>query len=73
MCIRDRTCDYPEEYGYHLFLKPNQTRDGDCSIHSEAFELKMFSKFLDDRAKQKDVLTSFALSEFQITVYPQQN
>jgi len=35
--------------------------------------LKMFSKFLDDRAKQKDALTSFALSEFQITAYPQQD
>ena len=68
-----KTCDYPEEYGYHVFLKPNQTREGSCSIHSEAFELKMFSKFLDDRAKQKDVLTSFALSDFQITAYPQQD
>lgn len=66
-----RTCDYPEEYGYHVFLKPNQTKEGDCSIHSEAFEFKMFSKFLDDRAREKDVLTSFTLSNFVITAYEQ--
>lgn len=66
-----KTCDYPEEYGYHVFLKPNQTKEGDCSIHSEAFEFKMFSKFLDDRARETDVLTSFTLSDFVITAYEQ--
>jgi hypothetical protein len=68
-----KTCDYPDEYGYHVFLKPNQTKEGDCSIHSEAFEFKMFSKFMDDRAKQKDILTSFTLSDFTLTAYPLQD
>lgn len=68
-----KTCDFPEEYTYHTFLKPNQSKEGDCSIHSEAYEFKMFSKFLDDRAKQKDKLTSFTLSEFTVTAYPQQD
>ncbi len=68
-----KTCDYPEEYGYHVFLKPNQVKEGDCSIYSEAYEFKMFSKFMDERAKQKDVLTSFSLSDFILTAYPQQD
>ena len=66
-----KTCDFPEEYGYHVFLKPNQTKEGDCSIHSEAYEFKMFSRFTDPRAKAKDELTSFTLSEFVITAYQQ--
>lgn len=66
-----KTCDFPEEYTYHVFLKPNESKAGDCSIYSEAFEFKMFSRFLDDRAKQKDVLTSFTLSDFVITTYEQ--
>lgn len=66
-----KTCDFPDEYTYHVFLKPNESKEGDCSIYSEAFEFKMFSRFLDNRAKQKDVLTSFTLSDFVITTYEQ--
>jgi hypothetical protein len=66
-----RTCEYPDEYTYHLFLGPNQIKEGDCSIYSELFELKIFSQFLDSRAKQKDELSSFQLSQFVITRIPQ--
>lgn len=66
-----KTCEFPDEYGYHVFLKPNQSKEGDCSIHSEAYEFKIFSKFMDSRAKETDVLTSFTLSDFVITAYQQ--
>lgn len=66
-----KTCDYPEEYGYHIFLKPNETKEGSCSVYSENLEFRMFSKFLDDRARDKDELSSFTLSDLIVTAYPQ--
>lgn len=64
VCI---TCDRKDEYTASIFVRPNQVKEGDCSIYSKENQLKFFSKFTDENAKLKDELTSFKLQDLVIT------
>lgn len=60
-----KTCDYPQEYTFELTLGPNEILSGNCSLESD-HKLTLFSKFLDERYKVKNELTSFELKDFEI-------
>lgn len=61
-----KTCDYPQEYTFEITLTPNETVSGNCSLNAD-HKLTIFSKFLDDRYKVKNELTSFELKDFEIS------
>lgn len=66
------TCNYPEEYLYEVYIGPNETIEGDCSIYSK-YQLKIFSKFDDENYKKGKKLTSFKLDSLQINQINQIN
>jgi hypothetical protein len=61
-----RTCDYEDEYTFYVGLAPNETKSGSCSVYSQDFQLKIFSKFTDANATNEKVLSSFDLSNIII-------
>lgn len=64
-----KTCDYPEEYAYKVVVQPNSTKEGDCSVYNEDYQLTIFSKFVDTKYKTNDMLTSFQLDNLILTEY----
>ncbi len=55
-----RTCDYPEEYSFTISVEANSSVEGDCDPNS-GYNLKLFSKFIDQAYSQGDQLTTFQL------------
>jgi len=60
-----RTCDYPEEYSFTISIEPNSSIEGNCNPDS-GYNLKLFSKFIDQAYSQGDQLTSFKLGNLSI-------
>jgi len=60
-----RTCDYPEEYSVTISVPANSSVEGDCNPDS-GYDLKLFSKFIDQAYSQGDQLTSFQLGNFTV-------
>lgn len=63
-----RTCDYPDEYNYEISLDANESIEGDCASES-GYNLKLFSKFIDQQYSQGDKLTAFQLDKLIVTQY----
>ena len=59
------SCNYPEEYLYEIVLDSNSSLEGDCSIES-IYQLKIFSKFIDENYTKGKRLTSFKLDDLKI-------
>ncbi len=55
-----RTCNYPEEYSLSISVPANSSIEGDCEPDS-GYDLKLFSKFIDQAYSKGDQLTSFQL------------
>ena len=61
-----KTCGYPQEYNYIINLEANETLEAACDLQAN-YKLKIFSKFVDERAKNNSVLTAFQLNNLSVT------
>ena len=59
------SCNYPEEYLYKVSLGEGMTKTGSCAVES-AYQLKIFSKFIDVNYTKGKQLTSFKFDNLQI-------
>jgi len=59
-----RTCGF-DEYDRSLTLAPNEVKEGDCNVKTNA-TLDLFVKFTDAAYSKGAVLTSFALSDLTV-------
>ena len=60
-----RTCNYPEEYSFTISIPANSSVEGDCEPDS-GYDLKLFSKFIDQAYSQGDKLTGFQLGNLTV-------
>lgn len=63
------TCDHPDEYEYVMVIKPDEIKEGTCSVHSKDYQLKIFSKFDDVKVKSSVALTKFKLDSMKLLEY----
>ena len=59
------SCDYPAEYLYKINLDASSIQEGDCTVES-MYQLKIFSKFIDEKYTKGKQLTSFKLDDLKI-------
>lgn len=64
-----KTCDYFDEYHYVVKVMPESEKEGSCDIYSD-YQLKIFSKFNDEKYTLGDVLTGFHLDQLTLTTQP---
>ena len=60
-----KTCDFFDEYHYSVVVTSDSFSEGNCEIDSE-YQLKIFSKFIDENYSLGDRLNSFELRNLTV-------